>query len=95
MIMSSMGVTPETIRKIRQSDGDYKTYKYLHSQFLGSVSPKPRKAEAPTAPSYTVTVQASHYMETELRTHTEILKSISAKLAYIVEELGGKEIKSE
>ena len=32
-----------------------------------------------------VTVQATHYMETELRAHTEILKCISAKLAHMME----------
>ena len=37
----------------------------------------------------TVTVQATHYMETELRQHTELLKQISAKLACIIDDLYG------
>lgn len=40
----------------------------------------------------TVTVQATHYMEQQLRTMNETLKLISNKLAFIVEELTGKEV---
>lgn len=36
-----------------------------------------------------VTIQATHYMEMELKKHTELLTLISNKLAYIVEELAG------
>lgn len=36
-----------------------------------------------------VTIQATHYMETELKKHTELLTQISNKLAAIIEDLYG------
>lgn len=63
--------------------------------------PKEEKQEAKQADSpkpvepqviehrQTVTVQATHYMMTELQKTNEYLKTISAKLAFIVDELCG------
>lgn len=57
------------------------------------VAPVP--APAPEPPKQvveyrqSVTVQATHYMEMELKRHTELLTAISNKLAFIVEELAG------
>lgn len=39
----------------------------------------------------TVTVQATHYMMTEMQKTNELLTAISKKLAFIVQELTGKE----
>ena len=39
----------------------------------------------------TVTVQATHYMMTEMQKTNELLTAISNKLAFIVQELTGKE----
>ena len=57
-------------------------------------NPKPKKAESEIqTPAQiiehrqSVTIQATHYMETELRAHTEILKCISAKLANMMENM--------
>ena len=45
-----------------------------------------REAEKPS-----VTLLANHYLMEEIRKQTELLKTISAKLAFIVDELTGKE----
>lgn len=45
-----------------------------------------REAEKPS-----VTLLANHYLMEEMRKQTELLKTISAKLAFIVDELTGKE----
>lgn len=59
-------------------------------------SSTPAKEEKPQEPQpqvveyrQSVTIQATHYVEMELKKHTELLTLISNKLAYIVEELAG------
>lgn len=45
------------------------------------------KAEKPQEVKQTVTIQATHYMMQELQKMNELLTGISAKLAFIVDEL--------
>lgn len=52
--------------------------------------PKPQTQEVVKEIRQTVTVQATHYMMQELQKTNELLKSISVKLGYIVEDLYGK-----
>ena len=52
--------------------------------------PKPQTQEVVKEIRQTVTVQATHYMMQELQKTNELLKSISMKLGYIVEDLYGK-----
>ena len=49
-----------------------------------------KEASTPAVNQTTVTIQATHYMMEELRKTNEYLRLISNKLAYIVEELTGK-----
>ena len=53
--------------------------------------PEPPKDDVPHVVEHrqNVTIQATHYMEQELRKTNELLTSISNKLAFIVEELTG------
>ena len=90
VIMKSQGVNEGTLGRVRQSNGVYAEYKRLHGELVKKVAKnkKPHGTEQPVQViehRQSVTVQASHYMETELRQHTEILKGISAKLAHMME----------
>ena len=67
--------------------------------------PKEMQTSAPQAPATsegpketilpTVTLVANHYLMEELRKQTELLRTISAKLAWLMEELSGKAAKEE
>ena len=68
---------------------------YVQATSAGVFSVKAIKAketaekqhETKETPRYNVTIQATHYMEQELRKANELLTGISAKLAFIVDEL--------
>lgn len=92
VIMKSQGVNEGTLGRVRKSNGSYEEYKRLHGELVKIASKKRKHREKEPASQViehrqTVTLQASHYMETELRVHTEILKGISAKIAHIMEQM--------
>ncbi len=64
------------------------------AQVAATVAPQPAEVqktqEVVKEIRQTVTVQATHYMMQELQKTNELLKSISVKLGYIVEDLYGK-----
>ena len=59
---------------------------------------EPKEPEAPAQVvehKTTVVVQATHYMESELKKHTELLTQISSKLAAIIDDLYGVKADAE
>lgn len=74
-------------------------YKQKKEQEKPKEQPEEKPEEQPEAKPeqpekvvrYNVTIQATHYMEEQQKRTNELLTLISAKLAFIVEELTGKE----
>ena len=89
VIMKSQGINQNTLHKVKSSNGNFDRYRELHGEMLKHVGRGKciNKQSTVVEHHQTVTVQATHYMETELRTQTELLKTISNKLAYILETL--------
>lgn len=87
--------TFEEYKNIAYSEG----YLFKKKKAAEEAAAKQVQAQATQAPAeppkqvveykQSVTIQATHYMETELKKQTELLTMISNKLAFIVEELAG------
>lgn len=91
-----------TCSRIKQSES-YEDYKQalaaMHAAYRKQKSKLPekqeeKKEEAENKPQViehrqSVTIQATHYMMTEMQKTNELLTAISAKLAFIVDELCG------
>ena len=77
-----IGVSPAGRIKVAETYEDYCTA--VHAS---TWTAEAAKAKANPQKQQTVTVQATHYMMTELQKANELLTAISAKLAFIVDEL--------
>ena len=76
------GVSVATVSRIRAAE----TWEdYRKPTPVQKPEPKPEPVMNPTV----VRVEATHYMMTEIQKTNEYLKAISAKLAFIVDELCG------
>ena len=99
-IYKDVGISKSTCALIKRS-ATYNDYKLLVAR-AGKQKPADQKATQTTENAsgtvqsekphivehrQNVTIQATHYMMTELQQANELLKGISAKLAFIVEEL--------
>ena len=60
-----------------------------NTQAQPGTKPQDKPAEVVKEVRQTVTIQATHYMEEQQRRTNELLTQISAKLAFIVDELCG------
>lgn len=97
-IMKSMNVSKHTVKLVKES-GSYAEYKSIKSAEAYAHRKDTQKKQAePAQPApatqviehrQNVTVQATHYMESELKKCVELLTGISAKIAFLVEELAG------
>ena len=95
-------VSADVASMIRKSETyeEYQTLMYEYSQKLknraAAIKAKEPAKEEPKTPEEvikeirsTVTIQATHYMEEQLRKTNELLAGISAKLAAIIDDLYG------
>ena len=101
VVYNCLDLSKSVIDKIARSKdlNDYKRitnasyYKKLEAEKAKKEQPAPAPQEKPAVQvvehRQNVTVQASHYMMTEMQKTNEFLKAISAKLAFIVDELCG------
>ena len=93
-----LGVSKATIGRIKASESwpDYKqAMAAMAVKYREKKEEKPEQQQGQTPEPepqviehrQTITIQATHYMMEELRRNNELLTQISAKLAFIVEEL--------
>lgn len=96
-VINTLKVNAHTLKLVKNSK-TYADYKSQRSADLYALKAKnaPKKEEPAPAPAtqviehrQNVTVQATHYMEGELKKCVELLTGISAKVAFLVEELAG------
>ena len=89
VIMKSQGINENTLKKVKSSNGNFDRYRELHGEMLKHIGRGKSSNKQPTVVEHhqSITVQATHYMETELRSQTELMKGISNKLAHIMETL--------
>lgn len=94
-IMDYMEISSTTLGRIRQAS-TFEEYKQIQIAAAISYKQKEKKEEPKEQPKevvqvvehrQTVQIQATHYMMEQMKEMNEHLKLISAKLAYIVEEL--------
>lgn len=84
----TIGLKPETIDRVKRSNGSYQKYKKLHgNEVLKGHRRGNSKKETIVVHEQTVTVVADKYMMEEMRKQTELLQTISKKLAFFVDEL--------
>ena len=84
IIMKSQAINENTLNRVKKSAGNYNTYRELHGQMVKNANfARSNKGEQ----RQSVTVQATHYMESELRSQTELMKIISNKLTNIMENM--------
>lgn len=97
-----MQVSASTVCDINQSETfeeyqNMKAEKYLASKQVAAIKAKEKADEKPQEVvkevRQTVTIQATHYMMQKLEETNSLLKLISNKLAFIVDELCGTEQK--
>lgn len=96
-------VSSDVVAMFRKSETyeEYQTIMYEYSQNMRKraaaskakekeqeKTAEPTKTEEPKSPTV-IKVEANHYMMEEMKKTNELLKGISAKLAFIVEELTG------
>lgn len=87
-------ISYETVTLIRESR-TYDEYKQAVAEIVTERASPKKQPEQKTVPApvgqvqHVVQVQATHYMMEELKAQTEFLKIISAKLAFIVDDLVG------
>lgn len=95
-------VSADVVAMIRKSETyeEYQQFMYEYSQKLknraAAIKAKEPAKEEPKTPEEvikeirsTITIQATHYMEEQLRKTNELLTGISAKLAAIIDDLYG------
>lgn len=97
-VINTLKVNAHTLKLVKNSK-TYADYKSQRSADLYALKAKnaPKKEEPAQQEQVTqviehrqnVTVQATHYMESELKKCVELLTGISAKVAFLVEELAG------
>ena len=94
-IMDYMEISNTTLGRIRQAS-TFEEYKQIQIAAAISYKQKEKKEEPKEQPKevvqvvehrQSVQIQATHYMQEQMREMNEYLKLISAKLAFIVEEL--------
>ena len=94
-VMKSQGISENTLQRVKKSNGSYDEYKKLHSAHLKKVKQRENETccQEPQIIEHrsTVKIEATHYMMQEMQETNKLLKLISNKLAFIVEELTGKE----
>ena len=99
-------VSADVVAMIRKSETyeEYQQFMYEYSQKLknraAAIKAKEPAKEEQKDPEeiikeirQTVTIQATHYMEEQLRKTNELLTGISAKLAIIIDDLYGTGVK--
>jgi len=100
-IVEYMEVSESVIYRVKNTE-DYDEYQ--QSRRTAAIMAKGRENAAEQTPQQvehihhheqSVTVIANHYMAEELRKQTELLTTISNKLAYIVDDLYGTSQKQE
>lgn len=74
-----------TIRLVRDSN-DFDDYQVKRAEKTHKTEPKPQTVAAEPTPQM-VTVVAERFLMEEVKKQTELLTTISAKLAFIVDEL--------
>ena len=81
------GLSTATVSRIRAAKTweEYKRAKVTKPTPVQKPEPKPEPVMNPTV----VRVEATHYMMQEIQKTNEYLKSISAKLAFVIDELCG------
>lgn len=88
-----MKLSQDVVRMIRDAENleEYKALMFAKcNQKKKQVAAIKAKEEAPAQTvehKHSVIIQATHYMESELKKQTELLTLISNKLAFIVDEL--------
>ena len=103
-VMEDMGISSATFSHIKNAETyeEYKNIVYMTSgsyrkkMAQQKAEEKAKEETKPVAPSepqvvehrQTVIVQATHYMESELKKQTELLALINNKLTLIAEDLG-------
>lgn len=89
-----LGVSKATIGRIVGAE-NYEQYKLMLAAKFGYKKKEPEQESTQQVVEHrqTVTIQATHYMMEEMKKTNELLTLISNKLAFIVEELTGKECK--
>lgn len=98
-ISKYLKVSADVVAMIRKSETyeEYQHFMYEYSQKLKNRAIKSKETETKTDKPdevikeirQTVTIQATHYMEEQLRKTNELLTGISAKLAAIIDDLYG------
>lgn len=96
-IAKMMEVAPSTVLIVKKEKSFNDCINALNANmYLARAAKKEKKEQAQQilqreAEKPSVTLLANHYLMEEMRKQTELLKTISAKLAFIVDELTGKE----
>lgn len=94
-----LGVSPATIGRITGAESFQEYKQMLQAQKTQKKKTEQMemqlKPEQPAEHKQTIIVQASHYMMEEQKKTNELLTLLNAKLAFIVEELAGKEKANE
>ena len=85
----SMISKSETLEEYKAAMYEYNSRKQTQKKAIMAKEKEKTEATQVVEHRQTVTVQATHYMETELRKQTELLTVISNKLAAIIDDLYG------
>ena len=94
-IGKQFGICGNTVWKINRTDSyeEYKEYQTEQSRKRTEQKKEKKRAEEKEVQivehRQSITLVANQYMMEEMRNQTALLKTISAKLAFIVEELTG------
>ena len=88
-VAKRIGVCENTIYFVNKSDNYTEFQKYRHDRRI-SKKEEPEEGKV-IKHNYNVTIQATHYMEEQQKKTNELLTLISNKLAFIVEELSGRQ----
>jgi hypothetical protein len=83
-VSEALGIGLSTAGRIKANETYADYQKSVKSHTWTPVAEKPQETKETR---YNVTIQATHYMEQELRKTNELLTFISNKLAFIVDEL--------
>ena len=89
VIISSQEISEGTLNRVKKSNGDYAKYRKLHSEEVMSNNHRRKKSndDEKRPPTQTITVQASYYMNEELKNMNKTLTLISNKLTNIMENM--------
>ena len=95
-IMKSQGINEKTLDRVKKSNADWETYRFLHAQHMQKHVQKDAKKDPDVQiveHRQSVTLIANQYMAMELQKQTKFLELLNNKVAFIVDELIGPEKK--